>query len=76
MSGKQPTKPENATEHIAANLAFIARGIKNISEGSLNNKAIDILLYHACGRTIPMLEIRRVLNELENLEKTYLKRGR
>jgi hypothetical protein len=75
MKNKQPTNPELVTEEIASNISFIAAGMKQLRAGRLNDKAINILLYHACGRSVSMNTIQLVLRELELLEKTYLKGG-
>lgn len=77
---KQDEKNEIPTEVIASAIVVIAEGMKKIRAGRLNEKAIELLVQHASTTTgypqrKPSLsEVRSVLNGLESLEKTYLKK--
>lgn len=70
---EQQEIPGMAAEEIAVHVAEISSAMKKLKTGRLNDKAISILMWHACGRSISMNHIDRVLRELELLEKTYLK---
>lgn len=72
-SKEQPELTGMAAEEIAVHVSEISAGMKRLRSGRLNDKAISILMWHACGRSILMNHIDRVLRELELLEKTYLK---
>lgn len=75
---KQPEPPaeELSTEVIASALVSISDGIKKLRAGSLNDRALVLLIQHA----MPQAErptgkqIRAVLDAAEGLKNEYLKK--
>lgn len=69
-------------EVLAASIRSISDGIKKLRAGPLNDKAIVLLIQHAAphvgGRSgygqISTKEIRAVIEGMDALEATYLKR--
>lgn len=61
-----------ATEIIASSIREISQGVKKIRAGSLNDKALILLLSKSSG--VAQYECERVLNSLESLESTYLRK--
>lgn len=68
------------TEVLATSIKSISDGIKKLRAGRLNDKALLLLIQHACpsvkkyGPKPGMGEVRAVLEAMENLERTYLKK--
>lgn len=72
----QDDKKPIATEIIAANIQAIAQGMRNLRRGSLNERALVVLLYEAIpkGGKVAHREIRAVLNAMDDLERLYVKK--
>ena len=69
-------------EVIAESIKAIAEGIRKVRNGPLNDKALLLLIQHAAPNTggrynqskIGLTEIRAVIEGIESLEATYLKK--
>lgn len=64
--------PVETAEIIAQQLQDVSRGIKKLREGRLNERALVALLHDST--RMAKSDIERILDGLENLEKTYLKK--
>lgn len=75
---KQNDEAKVPTEVLADSIVAISAGIKKLRGGRLNEKALLLLIQHAAptiaSQRIPISEIRHVLDGIEALEKTYLKK--
>lgn len=81
---KQPPEKEDEvpTEVIAAAIVVISEGIKKLRAGRLNDKALVLLIQHAApgkknkfgSKPVTSTEIRAVLEGLEGLQATFLKK--
>lgn len=72
---KQVEGKEVHAEVLAQSIKAIADGIKKLRNGSLNDKALVLLIQHAIPyNTVSQKDIKAVLAGIENLEATYLKR--
>lgn len=75
---KQPQPPadEVPTEVIADALVRISEGIAKLRSGRLNDKALVLLIQHACpSQDRPSIStIRTVLDAVENLRGEYVKK--
>lgn len=75
---KQPEPPadEVPQEVIADALVAISDGIKRLRAGTLNDKALVLLIRHAIPAKdrVSEAQIRAVLDGAEALKSTYLKR--
>lgn len=67
----QPETPI-AVEILAQSIVDIGEGMRRINSSRLNRHALLVLLKSASGQS--MSSIGSVLNALENLEATYLKK--
>ena len=56
---------------IADAVVEVSAAIKNLKNGKLNSKAILVLLAHSTG--LPQRDIKKVLDGLDTLAKTYVK---
>lgn len=65
-----------ATEVIAQAVVDIAAGMKKLRSGRLNEPAIVHLIYHACGRGVPEVTIRRVLAGMSSLEDQFIRKAK
>lgn len=76
---KQPAENPVPTEVLATSIEAISKGIAKLRETRLNDKALVLLIQHACpnvgypARHPSTKEVRAVLEGIESLEKTYLK---
>lgn len=74
--GKEPMPVEVLAESIRS----ISQGIKKLQEGPLNDKCLYLLIQNAAPSTgrnyqkISIAEIKAVLNGIESLASTYLKK--
>jgi len=57
---------------VANCIATISRGVRELRAGRLNDRAIVTLVHEACG--VARRDIKAVINALESLEATYLKK--
>lgn len=76
---RQNPEKEVPTEVLAESIKAISDGMKKIRNGLLNDKAILVLLQHniptdANGKRMSLSDIKDVLNGLESLSATYLKK--
>lgn len=76
MQSEEKTMP---VEVIAEHVKAISQGITKLRQGPLNDKALTLLIQHAApcdsrGTRINLTTIRDVLDGIESLEKTYLKK--
>jgi hypothetical protein len=67
-------------EVIAESIVQISSGIKVLRAGKLNDKALFLLIQHACPTSGAMKkpsakEIKMVLDGIASLEEQYLKKG-
>ncbi len=72
------------TEVIADSIIAISDGIRKLRAGRLNDNALFLLIQHAAPnphsgrfgspRSLSIKDIRAVINGIESLEKTYLKK--
>lgn len=69
---QKENEPEVPVEIIAQSIQEIATKWRQIRRSQLNEHALIILLHHAT--KIPQVYIRVLLNNLDNLEKLYLKK--
>lgn len=75
---KDETKPM-AVEIIAESIEIISNGIKELRNSPLNDKALYLLIQHAAptgryNQRIGISDIRAVIEGIESLEGTYLKK--
>lgn len=76
---KDEAKPM-PVEIIAESVKAISDGIRRLRGGPLNDKALMLLIQHAApsigryGQKIGITEIRAVIEGIESLEATYLKK--
>lgn len=70
----QAPKPEVPADVIATAIVDIAKAAKAISESRLTRDAIVVLIHDRSG--LPKKTINLVLNNLEELEETWLKPAR
>lgn len=78
---KDETKPM-PVEIIAESIKAISDGIRRLRGGPLNDKAILLLIQHAAPNAsrrynqnkVGLTEIRAVIEGIESLEATYLKK--
>lgn len=68
---QDPEKPV-APEVIATSIRDIAEGTRRLMASELNERAVLILLAHSSG--IRQSDIQRVLNAMQALDKTYLRK--
>jgi hypothetical protein len=52
----------------------VAAAVKKLRTGKLNDRGLIVLLKAACGKSVPEKHIRTVLQEIENLGKTYTRK--
>lgn len=84
MSGKRLEITQNdespvAVRVLAESIVAISEGVRRLRAGPLNDKCLRLLIQHAAarddkGRKIPDFIIRDVLDGIESLEKTYLRK--
>ena len=65
---------EIATEVLATEIATIAQGIRKLRGGRLNDRALVLLIQHAAPGSIGTNAIRAVLDGIDALEATYLRK--
>ena len=65
-------EPPIPTEVLADSIVAISAGMRKIRQGRLGDRAILVLLKDATG--VPQYTIKKVLDGLESLEATYLKK--
>lgn len=72
----QKPEAEVPTEVLAQSIVEIAAGMKKMRAGRLNDKALVLLIQNACGYTpsITQREVRAVLDAIESLEATYIRK--
>jgi hypothetical protein len=77
----QDKEKEVPTEIIAASIQAISEGVRKMKAGRLNDKALVLLIQNASpacsgypARKPSATEVRAVLEGIENLEATYLKK--
>lgn len=77
---EEPAK-EIPTEVLASSIVAIAEGVRKLRAGRLNDKALLLLIQHAAPNVGPrnysplsIKEIRAVLDGIESLETTYLRK--
>lgn len=71
MTQPDPPAAKVPAEVIATSIVEIAKGMKALSESRLKRDAIVTLLQHST--KLPRRDIIKVLDHLEDLEKTWLK---
>lgn len=64
---------EIPTEILAESIQAIADGMKKMRNGRLNDRAIIMLIQHSTSG-ISQRQIKDVLNSIENLASTYLRK--
>lgn len=69
---KQDEQQPVPTEVLAESIVAIAAGMKKIRAGRLGERALVVLLKDSTG--VAQYEIKKVLDGLESLEATYLKK--
>lgn len=70
---QDPEKPI-ATEIIAESIQTIAEGMRTLTSGRLNNRALLTLIKDACPARISFQDIRMVLVAIESLDKMFLRK--
>lgn len=81
---KQPASPEDSVpvEVIAQSIKAIAEGVEKLRKGPLNERAIILLIQHACpsvkvgrysGTPISARTVKAVLDGMEQLKREYLR---
>lgn len=79
FSIRQPEPPadEVPTEIIASALVSISEGVAKLRSGRLNEKALLLLIQHACpSQDRPSIStIRTVLDAVESLRSEYVKKS-
>lgn len=80
----QPPEKEDEvpTEIIASAIVAISAGVKKLRSGRLTDKALILLIQHACPgkksrrgyKPVSATEVRAVLEGLESLGATFLKK--
>lgn len=66
-------EPPVPVEVLATSIEAISKGVAKLRESRLNDRALVLLIQHACSRAISARDVRLVLEGIESLEKTYLK---
>jgi len=76
---KNPEQPE-PTAVIAEAILAISEGVKRLRASRLNDRALVLLIQHACPsvgkfnqKPVSAKEVRSVLDGIESLEREYLK---
>lgn len=59
---------------LAQAILDMSRGIKQLREGALNDRALVLLIQHASPRKVSAKTVRAVLEGIEGLAETYLKK--
>ena len=74
--GKQETEEEKkareVVEQIAKNIEDLAKGVRAILAGRLNERAIVLLVASAAGK-MPQEDVKKVLDAIATLDKKFLK---
>jgi hypothetical protein len=70
MAHRMPEGKPVPTELIAESIREISRGMKALRNGSLNERAILVLL--KASSNVHMVEIEKVLHAMRELERDYL----
>jgi hypothetical protein len=65
---------EVPTEILAESIVAISQGVKRLRAGKLNDRALILLIQDACTTRIGKDVIARVLNGMESLEATYIRK--
>lgn len=77
---QQRMEAEVAVEIMAEAIIAISQGIKRLRAGKLNDKALYLLIQHAAptqgaaSQRIPISTIRDVIEGLDSLEQTYIRK--
>jgi hypothetical protein len=78
---QQEGADEVPTEVLAQSIAAIAEGVRKLRTGRLNDRALVLLIQHASPsvgvykpRKIGTVEVRAVLDGIDALEATYLRK--
>lgn len=80
VSVKNDSEKPIPTEVIADSIVAISEGIKKLRSGRLNDKALLLLIQHASPqllapyRKVGITEIKAVIEGMESLESTFLKK--
>ena len=74
---KQDEKKPVPVEVMAASIVSISEGIKKLRASPLNDRALVLLIQHACPQVnykpVSGKDVRAVLAGIEGLEREYLK---
>lgn len=62
------------TEVLAQEIQNISSGIRKLRQGRLNDRALLLLIQNSVPGSISIKTIRDVLDSIESLEQTYLKK--
>ncbi len=69
-----PGKAVVATEVIAQSIKEIADGMRKLRAGQMNERALLLLIQHSTPSRIGVSAILEVLNALDSLDRSYLKK--
>jgi hypothetical protein len=79
----EPPAKEVPTEVLAASIVAISQGVRRLRSGSLNDRALVLLIQDAVGgvgpergpkKQLTQREIKAVLDGIQDLEKTFVRR--
>jgi hypothetical protein len=70
----QKPEAEVPTEVLAEAITKMADGIRKLRNGRLNDYALHILIQHAAPGNLTRNTIRNVLEGIDSLERTYLRK--
>lgn len=62
------------TEVLAQEIQNISSGVRKLRQGRLNDRALLLLIQNSVPCSISIKTIRYVLDSIESLEQTYLKK--
>lgn len=76
---QQPGAEPVPAEIIAQSVKDIAEALRKLRDGRLNDRALVLLIQHAAPSSGPHSvsgrQVRTVLDAIENLERTYLRKA-
>lgn len=78
LTVRQDPEDRVSSDVLASSIREIAKALRELSEGPLNEKAIAVLVCNAIpeGYHISMKSVERVLEAAYSLESKYIKKGR
>lgn len=69
---EEQKKARETVEQIAKNIEDLARGVRAVLAGRLNERAIILLIASAAGK-MPQEDVKKVVDAIASLDKKFLK---